>query len=146
MLCQFQVYSKVIKLYIYPFFFNFLSHLGCLHNVECYTAVPYCLSVLSRVACTCQSQTLNVNNAAVDILFLQTHVFISQCMPKSGTAKLFPSVAASSYSSTSKVPRFQFLQIFANTCLFFVFLNSHAGGKEGVFHYGQDLHISSDEY
>ena len=39
MLCWFQVYSKVIQLYIYIymylFFFKFFSHLGCLlQNIE----------------------------------------------------------------------------------------------------------------
>ena len=49
----FQVYNKVIQLYIYMylFFFRFSSHLGLLHNVEqsslCYTVGPCWLSILN---------------------------------------------------------------------------------------------------
>ena len=55
MLCQFQVYSKVFQLYIYPylFFFKFFSHFPILLKTErsslCYTVDSYWLSILKTV-------------------------------------------------------------------------------------------------
>ena len=56
MLCCFQVYSKVIKLYLYIFFQTFFPY-KLLQNVEysslCYTIGPCWLSILYIVVCLC---------------------------------------------------------------------------------------------
>ena len=48
MLCYFQIYSKMIQLYIYSFFFRFFSHIGYPRILSslCYTVHPCWSSVL----------------------------------------------------------------------------------------------------
>ena len=73
MLCQFQVYRRVIQLYIYMdlFFLKFFSHLGyyrVLSRFPCAIQVgPYWLLVLNIIVCKNQSQSLNL--ALSHILF-----------------------------------------------------------------------------
>ena len=54
MLCQFSVYSKVIQLYIYLFFFKFFSHLGYYR-------------ILSRVPCRIQQVLVYLFSAALGL-------------------------------------------------------------------------------
>ena len=60
-LCSFEVYSKVIQLYIHvSILFQILFPFRLLQNIEqsslCYTVGPCWLSVLNITVCTCQSQ------------------------------------------------------------------------------------------
>ena len=56
MLCQFQVYNRLIQLYIY-IFFQILSHYRLLQGIEYsslgYIVGPCCLSLLYIVMCIC---------------------------------------------------------------------------------------------
>ena len=66
MLCVFQVYSKVIQLYIYIYiYFQILFHYRLLQDIEysslCYTVGPCCLPILYILVCTCESQTPNLS-------------------------------------------------------------------------------------
>ena len=69
MLCQFQVYSRVIQLYIYMyiFFFQILFPYRLLQNIEysslCYTVGPCWLSILYIVVCICSSQAPNLSRS-----------------------------------------------------------------------------------
>ena len=62
---QFQVYSKVIQLYIYMYllFFKFFSHLGYYKILSslCQTVGPCWLYILNTAVCTGQSQTPNLS-------------------------------------------------------------------------------------
>ena len=65
MLCQFQVYSKVIQLYIYMYLFC-LFPFRLLYTIQqsslYYTIGPYWLSILNTAVCTCPSQIITSPN------------------------------------------------------------------------------------
>ena len=72
--CQFQVYSKVnqLHIYIYPFFFRFLSHVGhyrVLSRVPVLLVGCYQLAILYIVVSICQSQSYNLSLPVTISLF-----------------------------------------------------------------------------
>ena len=70
MLCQFQVYSQVNQLYIYPLFFSFFSHIG--HQ-----------RVLSRVPC------------AIQQVLISYQFYIQQCVYVNPNLLIYPSPLSS---------------------------------------------------